>query len=60
MHTIDKAPTKDPGEKANRTSPRVMDPVNPEQVQAILEKISIGTDLTDKERWREGKVLLYT
>src|SRR6266481_590257 len=48
-HAIDETLTIDPGEKANRASKRVTDPANPEWVQAILEKISIGTDLTDKE-----------
>ena len=42
--------TEDLGEKANRTSQRATDPASPERIEAILEKISIGPDLTDKER----------
>ena len=50
MRAIDEAPRADPGEKANKMSQRATDPANPEWVQAILEKISIGTDLTNREK----------
>ena len=39
----------DPGDRANRTSQWVTDPTNPERVQAILDKVSIGMDLSDLE-----------
>ena len=42
--------TADPGDRANRASQRARDPANPEQMQAILQKISIGTDITDDEQ----------
>ena len=41
--------TANPGDRANRASQRARDPANPERMQAILQKISIGTDITDDE-----------
>src|SRR6266481_4994828 len=38
------------GDRANMTSQWATDPRNPECVQAILDKVSIGTDLSDFER----------
>ena len=40
----------DPGRRANEGSQRAKDPASPERVQAILEKVSIGPDLSDEER----------
>ena len=42
--------TADPGDRANRASQRARDPANPERMQAILQKLLIGTDITDDER----------
>ena len=50
IQTTEEARTDDPGETANRASQRAIDPANPKHVKAILEKVSIGTDLTDREQ----------
>ena len=39
----------DPGDMENRASPRATSPTSPERVQAILDKIQIGPNLSDKE-----------
>src|SRR6266481_8518981 len=39
----------DPGDRANMMSQWATDPTNPECVQAILDKVSIRTDLSDLE-----------
>ena len=39
----------DPGEVVNCASPRVTDPAHPERVQTILNKISIGPNLSGRE-----------
>ncbi len=50
IQTTEEARTDDPGERANRASQRAIDPANLKCIKAILEKVSIGTDLTDRER----------
>ena len=40
----------DPGDAANSRSARTRDPAGPERMQAILDKIDIGPDLSDEER----------
>ena len=42
--------TADPRDRANRASQRARDPANLERMQAILQKILIGTDITD-DKW---------
>jgi transposase InsO family protein len=56
-HETDAQTTSPPRETANEASPRAKDPANPKRIQEILDKITIGPDLSNEQRDRITKLI---